>query len=341
MSMRKKSVARRRAILKESAEKIFQLRAALGKTQGEFAKMFKGASRESVSAWEKSRALPTAEKYFEMAIIALKLGKSEIDYRWFFGQAGVDHFVLYKLSKAFVVDIERNKKSALRPEGVFNVPLINDVRHAHEPILAPAKAIERHLPLPSEVSSNDPAKVFCVRIPSNLSSLACPPLYDFLNKQIGSSARDIQKPELSAPIFQKGDIAIVDSSIKDVCDLAEQIVALSFSVQLKYVSTESLEERWSEPVLHVGWLRHFVTTKNPLLSEQRKLQAKLLEKAGLPIPSDQSLTEHFYYLFPSPEAPGREYASLITTVTTGTPELIKEYKILGKVVGWIAQKGKK
>jgi DNA-binding XRE family transcriptional regulator len=341
MSIRKKT-AQRRSTLKESAARIFALREALEKNQTDFAKLFKGTSRESVSAWEKPRALPSAEKYFKMFQLALKLQNLNIDATWFLEQAGIDAQEFYELSETYARDQESNQKSIV-PDAVFYAPLLRGVESALQPKITHPTAMEMRVPLPSFFAHNGPGSIVCLRVPNALSSLGRPPHFDVNVKKVQAEgfSTSPEREHLSAPVFRKGDIAVIDWSVRNLPDLEDQIIALSFSYQVKFASSSDSSEAWSTPVLHVGWLRRGQIPLAPSDSSfgreraaQLKAENRLLKQIGMPSrPAD--VASPYYYLFPSPDAAGQHLASAITNFAA-QPQLSKGYRVIGRVVGWIA-----
>jgi hypothetical protein len=239
------------------------------------------------------------------------------------------------LSVDFGKEIERNEQ-LVKTNNYFSIPLLRDLEYISEPKLAPADAIETFVPLLSTLRIGNADKAFCLRIPNELSSLGLAPHYDFYKRKIEGEGFDVTPTAtpLKAPIFNEGDIAVIDPSVKELHDLNEELVALSFSIQTKFADVEDRGEQWSTPVLHVGWLRR-TSASEGLLEQgaQLKLETELLKKIGIAVREEQS--EYFYYLFPSPDAKGRPYASIVTDVANN-PKLSSEYKVIGKVIGWMS-----
>jgi|SRR6185312_667838 len=327
--------------LSEPAKRIIALRNALNLTKVGFADMF-NVSRGSESHWETGRFEPSAEKYFQMGAYALRLGNPAVDYRWFWQRAGLDVGDLYRLTSSFAEDVKRNEASVPKAD-FFHAKLLRDLRYVSEPEIAPSGAVEMIVHLPSFFAANGPDSIVCLRIPNELSSLARAPHFDVAVKKVQAEGflTSPEREHFSAPLFRKGDIAVIDLSARNLSELEGQLVALSFSYQVKFASSSNRSEAWSAPVLHVGWLRRGEIPLPPPDSSfgreraaQLKSENKLLKKTGLPSRAPD-VASPYYYLFPSPDAAGRPLASAITNFG-GEPQLSNGYRLLGRVIGWIA-----
>jgi transcriptional regulator with XRE-family HTH domain len=312
------------------AIKVAGLRKRLGKTQEEFAGLLK-VTRAAASLLESGRLKPSSQKFVELAKLA---GPKDPDYLWFWEQIGLDrqslgdifpkleervnavfgqlrtktleHYTRTAGAKFVETMKEMENRRKLPPTAVessevhqvVHVPLVRNAEHLSKPFLAEPGHIEAWLPIPASAIRSVSATA-AIRVPDRFAALA------FL-----SSSSMKGREDLHQPLFDQGDILVMDTSIRTSTDLWDRIVAINYVPDEKVKGFGELERR---PGLYVGCL-------------VRDLAGGLQHSVLKPV----FTMEEFHASF-------REIT--VARRLSGSWHENTQCQILGEVIGWISGRG--
>jgi len=187
---------------KADGQRIYDLRSALGLGQEEFARECK-VTRVAALRWENGQARPSSQSWRHMAKLAGQVAPSTA--LWFWEKAGVDREALLELFPEFEklsrAAEQRIKDMVAEPTGdLARVPLLRDPAHLGHAFLASPEQVEKWLLMPKELISNAPT-TYAIRV----SEL------------------------FVRPIFDPGDIVVIDTAQTDFVKLEGMLAATLYS----------------------------------------------------------------------------------------------------------------